>query len=506
MDLLFKTSVLLKAMLLIVPVPFIVLAFFSHPVGDDFGESSKALELGYWNAQIYWYNNFSGRYFSLALRSLYPYIADFIGGYFKGYKFVSLFIFTTLFLAIFSLLKAIVKVSIPSTTLVYNKLVFWGALTLYTIYLVRVPSPLEGFYWLSGTLVHSFACILTLFLLSLLLQARQILSYRNPYTKLIYTLLCIILTVGIVGSNEINAVLITLIALTGTLVAVYSKHSSSKIWRIILIVAVIATAISFLAPGNSIRRPVVELTNVKGEAGFGLFALSKSSEVAQYLFYSLVKSIYIFVRSVGSWSVDPALLCASLLAIPIVIRLANSTDISRRIPAKRISIILIIVLWLFFVFLPIFLPIFAGGYIPLRALNSSYLIFLVGWFVSLFVFLVASATKNSSNIIVPKYILVAAQIVMVLSLIFVGNLKPGLKDLLLSAPIAHSQLNNRYELIRKKIANNERNIVVPALTKIPKFLLNEDPLCPDFKPGKAEYYNKCQAKFFGIESIMRTEH
>lgn len=501
----FEANLFLKASLLIVLIPFIILSFFSHPIGDDFCESSLALELGYWKSQIYWYNNHDGRYFSFALRSLYPYISDLLGGYFNGYKFIPLFIFTTLFLAIFTLLKTIVKVAMPKNGLVSKKMIFWGTLAFYTIYITRIYSPREEFYWLSGALVHSFACILLLFFSSLLLLMRHFSRSQNTYMRIFYTILCSILIIGIVGSNEIYAVLIILTVFIGALVSIRSKHYNYRIWLILLIIATVATAISFFAPGNSVIRPLVELKNLNTDNN-PLFAGAKGFELAKQFYLSLLKAGYIFIKFVCNWIVDPVLLSASLLIIPIGIKLVNKTRLSTFIKIKRINVILVFVLWLFFSFLPIFMPRFAGGYIPYRAINSSFLIFLVGWFVCILLLIAVSSKKNSQNVIPPKYILVSAQLVMILGLLFVGNFKPAVKDLLFSAPVAHSQLKNRYRIIAERIANEERNIVVPALTKIPRTMINEDPLYPDMSHIRAEYYNKCQARFFDVDSIISTQN
>lgn len=64
-----RISFFLQSTLVAIPIPFVLLSFFNHPSRDDFCYANKVLEQGFWNSQINWYNNWTGRYFSTGILS-----------------------------------------------------------------------------------------------------------------------------------------------------------------------------------------------------------------------------------------------------------------------------------------------------------------------------------------------------------------------------------------------------------------------------------------------------
>src|SRR5262245_2244580 len=148
----------LKLIILVVVLTFVLLSLFSQPVGDDFCNAAKSLDLGFWNAQVFWYQNHTGRYFGQAVISIYPWVVAF----FSGYKFAALILFVVFLIALSTFLRAV------GGSFVSNRKAHWGALGLLAIYLTRMPSPVEGFYWLSGSINYTLPCVLLLFLLSLM--------------------------------------------------------------------------------------------------------------------------------------------------------------------------------------------------------------------------------------------------------------------------------------------------------------------------------------------------
>src|ERR1700730_2752001 len=58
--------------LILMILPFTILTIFDQPSADDFYFSEKTMFYGYWNAQLKWYNYWSGRFFSNAVLGVNP--------------------------------------------------------------------------------------------------------------------------------------------------------------------------------------------------------------------------------------------------------------------------------------------------------------------------------------------------------------------------------------------------------------------------------------------------
>jgi len=52
-------------------LPFVLLSFYARPAADDFSYADSVMKYGFWNAQTYWYTQWSGRFFSTLLVTLF---------------------------------------------------------------------------------------------------------------------------------------------------------------------------------------------------------------------------------------------------------------------------------------------------------------------------------------------------------------------------------------------------------------------------------------------------
>ncbi len=143
-----KKNVLLKGTLLIIGSVFILLSFFSHPVLDDFSFAEGTLRLGFIKAQIFWYNNLTARYFPSAILSLYTIITSSFGIFFECYKIMPIFHFVLFFLSMYFFIKSLVSDKLS------DKEIFWGAFIFFIIYITRMPSTSQVFYWFAGAVTY----------------------------------------------------------------------------------------------------------------------------------------------------------------------------------------------------------------------------------------------------------------------------------------------------------------------------------------------------------------
>ena len=442
------TNNLLCIVTVIIVTPFVFICFFTHPSTDDLCYTYRSLS-GFWDTQVYYYNEWSGRYFATALSSIYPYITDVL----KGYGFAILFFFISFFLALLVLFKSL------AGNLVSNRKLLWGTLIFLAIYLTRMESTSEGFYWFSGVVSYSYGNALLLILLSFLILDKRS-KYKKNYQKIAYVLSCITLIFAVAGTNELNAVLLVVGIFGVIFIPSYSRQPSKSLWRICLGATTIAVATAILAPGNFVR--VDHYVDNK-------FVNRDNLEVVWN--YSLVHSFTNYGKYLTSWVLDSGLLSASLLfMIWSIYLLQNNTHFSQKyhkIKIPKISAILIyIVIWLLLILFIFSFPHFFGGYLPDRIINLAYLVFLLGWFIAVFilsVFLkdkIASIDLNQFN-----FIITSAQIVLMMGLLLQGNFLQAVSDLFLNAPTYDAELKTRYELISQNI--NEKSVRVPPLSKKP---------------------------------------
>ena len=85
-------------------IPFIIISFFNNPAADDFAFPVEIHNHGFIGSQIWWYNNWLGRYFSSFLMSINPLVFN----NFFLFKLIPIFLIASLF---FSLLYFFYKSS-----------------------------------------------------------------------------------------------------------------------------------------------------------------------------------------------------------------------------------------------------------------------------------------------------------------------------------------------------------------------------------------------------------
>ena len=175
---------------------YIVLCFFDHPSYDDFTYTVSTFGKTFWQSQIFWYTNWSGRYTATALLAINPLVYHWI----YGYKILSLTIVLCLLLTIYFLVKTYCEYLKPSE---HCFLTFF----LASFYFSLLPHLAGGIYWMAGSVTHAVPTILVG--LSIALLKRKGSNLLSDYVFLP------LMTFFIVGSNEtIMFIWMTLLFLT----------------------------------------------------------------------------------------------------------------------------------------------------------------------------------------------------------------------------------------------------------------------------------------------------
>ncbi|MFZ1323528.1 MAG: hypothetical protein WAT71_18400, partial [Ignavibacteria bacterium] len=134
---LLNNSLLQIFFLILMVIPFIILCFYNQPTPEDFVFGLETKKLGFLKAQEFFYNNWSGRFFSYAVLSLNALLFVFIG----GYKITSLLLMLLFFSSIYFLVSEFFKDKLNQKEII----VF--SFSIIFLYLYKAPSVSEGFYW-----------------------------------------------------------------------------------------------------------------------------------------------------------------------------------------------------------------------------------------------------------------------------------------------------------------------------------------------------------------------
>src|SRR5574344_2173349 len=181
-----KQIIIISISCLLFIIPFIVVGFFNHPQSDDYRFAAFVQQYGFGQAQLEWYLQWSGRWFSNFVSSLQPILLH----NWSFYKILPCLEILWLFL----MCRIILAKSLPESKSYYFPLLFAAGITC--IWLVYNPTLAETLYWVTGynnyILIFPFVLIL-------------ISKFKNVDLKTSWKDLCWILVLNFIltGSSEI---------------------------------------------------------------------------------------------------------------------------------------------------------------------------------------------------------------------------------------------------------------------------------------------------------------
>lgn len=531
----FKISMIV---LIIILVVFFMLSFFTHPSADDFGYANSTKSQGFIQMQISTYMTWSSRYVSTALLSLYGMLTNFSIMFFKAYKFIPLLILSLTFLGFYLFLRSITFKKLK------HRDTFLISIFIFVLYLTRMPSTSQGIYWFAGAITYQFGIILLLFHLSLLVSSHSFSSF-SMLKKIVYFLCSGVLSILIIGTNEILMLSVFFVLLLGTIISIYKKSSNKFLFITSLLISILCILFVLLCPGNSLRSE----------------HFPKSHDLIYASYNTFVNGLGFFLL----WLVELPVVISSLFIIPISFILTKHISIFKGF--KKWHLIIFLILFPC-VIIGLFFPSnwAMGGNPPERGLNAIYIIFLIAWLFSLLIVgeLIQRIKNKKSTIekyinkkwliivgiiivilsfisiyfpvykkkylidvifylicwvvccilVIPllakekagkrfsikkfinKKIRIRLALIILISLIFIGHSRGAFVDLFVNAPSYNSQLLERYKIINEAIDKNIKEIEVPQLRPIPRIIY-----FTDIEPNPKHYLNKMTAEFFGLDAI-----
>ncbi|UFH54392.1 DUF6056 family protein [Spirosoma sp. KNUC1025] len=233
-------TVLLVVFAIVVLLPLIALATYNHPSPtDDYCFANTVLHYGFWQAQQFYYDGWTGRYFHNFIVHTNPVVIGWYGGY-KIYPVVLLALVVGGCYALAS--QWLTRYAETSVKLGVAMGVFIGFITT----LAGIP---EYLYWYTGLASYGLSSTLFLFLLAVLMAHQR----REFGLQPGYLLAESLLVTAIVGSSEMTMVLVMSVLGFIAFVELIQRRRLSAAILILLGVGLVSCYYLMKAPGNAIR-------------------------------------------------------------------------------------------------------------------------------------------------------------------------------------------------------------------------------------------------------------
>ncbi|MCB4808725.1 DUF6056 family protein [Tamlana sp. 62-3] len=435
----------------VVVLPFLLISVFNNPSADDFCYSNYARDSGYFGLQKEAYLGWSGRYLPTIILG----IPNLVSGSFVVYKLVPILLLIALFIAVYHLVSSIfVTLSIKNKSFL--------AIILVALYLVQMPSPTQGFYWLAGSVTYQLSIILALFMFS------YVLRYLTTKNKN-FIIAAILLAVLVIGTNEVTLVFINLIyGFTCAYLLFKNRKLNKGLW-LLFIVMLACSAFVLLSPGSASRA-----TTYPGN---------------QQFMYSVLKTLKATKRHLGDWL--PSIIVVLLLFFNSFAKTASKIKTP---DIFKVNLFFPVLIVFSFLILGIFPVYYSLKWVPFRVVNVVYFFFLLGVFYVSFILFFKLKEKEKPFIKLSKWTKIGLFALVIFRLGGDNNVRVAYSDLISGKAYAYNKaLNERYKIINQ---SKEETVVIPKLTVFPETIFFED-----IKPDSKHWINYCYNSYFNKKEI-----
>ncbi|MDB5273285.1 MAG: hypothetical protein JWO58_1652 [Chitinophagaceae bacterium] len=435
-------------------VPFFVLALFNHPCGDDFCYAHSVRVNSFWEMQSYWYNNANGRYSATFFITLNPLMV----GSVLGYKMVMLcllivYVFVTVFVVKFMLGKKNIDLSVLAITFF-----------ILFVYILKMPSVVEGFYWLAAVMTYQLATVSVMLLLLVLSRMKK--ETHNMLLIAVAMVLCLIIS----GSNEpVMLMLLYLLIVLSSFTWITSRKIPAY-YYVLIVVTVIGILSVVLAPGNSVR--------------------SSFFEGNKQLVHSLIMASVVSIQHLVLWL--PDVLLMTLLFIPFMKECVAPGFTEKKVP------IWLLLLYPFFMIGILFIGFFPAqwgmnGLPPPRSLDEIYFLFLLAYLY--YVMLLMTYVKQEASLpVIPLYVKCIVAFVLFTHVSMKNNIRTAYMDILSGRVVSYErQMNRRYEQIGQS-KNGDVSVSPIVLPPSSVFL-------DDIETSTDDWKNVCTSDYFQVKSL-----
>ena len=151
---------ILFAILLLILFPYLYLAFFTHPVADDFSFTVTRNHLGLIESLKYEYFHWSGRYCADLMQLVNPIVSN-------NFFLYKIFSVALIFFSLASIYFFIRTITQKSLSIIYCLNI---SLFILLMHLFLMPSLAQGIYWYTSSVAYYLGIIVTMIYFSVLLN------------------------------------------------------------------------------------------------------------------------------------------------------------------------------------------------------------------------------------------------------------------------------------------------------------------------------------------------
>ena len=469
-----KAEILLFIILIIMALPFFVLAFYNHPSADDYCIASMIKNNSFWDYQKAMYNTWTGRYFANFTEAIYTSNINLV----FASKLVPFILLCLLFTSFYLFLSVILKSTVSKFRIALYTLI------LFVVYLNIFPSTGEGIYWITGATEYLFANVLTLFFLTLQIKLFTVKSKKN---KILFSILSVVISLMAIGLNEINLCSIIAIVVLSIIYRYYLIKKIDFFNILILVFVLIFCYVEISAPGN----------------------YSRAGEFSQrFAFCNAIKiSAVSVVKLTGIFIQNTAFLLISLIYIPLAIKISDESSAFKNIVRLNpVFVFICSALLIFFLYFPATFTM--GINPPLRVHSTIAMFFILLWFFNITVAVNHYFKKLPENNFSRIKITLIIWIIIIISIstdfykepgkqiCFRGNIFRASYDLFFKAANYDLQMNERYSQIFKAKKSGNKSIEFKELDNIPTTIF-----FIDISQEKNHWINSCYSQYYDLDTI-----
>lgn len=450
-------------LLLSVLLPLLALSYFNHPSpADDYCYIDTVFKYSWLEAMNFYYSGWTGRYFGIFLNHSNPLLFHSI----TGFKVIPVVLFTGLLFALYNLFRHLT----PTLSRIAH-LGFAGV--IFFLYILKMASIVEGFYWMASFVTYTVPNIFTLLWVAVVLD-----WYRQDTKKLLLAILANFFVFAIIGSSETNLLIILLLIAALWFYKLVFHKKVDGLMISLLIVAAISSYFFFTAPGNQARLD--------------------GNPLSRNIVFSVVSSFKKLAFLSFDWTFKTPLLIFSLAWVIVLSKISVGARKYFSMPVWFAVLLYIGVLSA-----QIFPSYYGIGIEPsARALNCVYLFFLIGWFyvVGVIFHYIHQRYTGQFPLSFLRYGVLYSLLVISIAFSFFrsSNVKMIYTDLLKGKAAAFSrETEERYALIQN---SKDPIVYLPPIRTRPLSLYFDD-----ITVNRDHWWNKCMAGYFGKEAIIMVD-
>jgi hypothetical protein len=450
-------------------------AFYSYPNAEDLSFGVSVKQKGIFESTTSLIINYDSRYATNFLYMISP--VSILGVY--AYKMVPVFLLLLTFLSSYFFVSQIYSGK--------RKNLFLFSAFFIVMYFASVPSIYKALYWMSSSYVYTFAWIINLLWIALLLK---MFKEKEIHKKIILFILFVLIYFVSFGVNELNIIFNTIvISFVVFYIFKFKKHLRFEIIPVIIL-SVLFVAFVFSLPGILNR---IEDANYKFNISANLNFVFLTKITIEY--FKGVKLILIQ---------NPYVLLLPFITINLVKKF-DFYDLNR-VRTSHILLLLIFVFLVSYILYFSFRFFVASDKMPLRLLGFI-------WFPILLTFMLATSVlieKNNfaSSLFLKQKTHSISLLLVLISIFFInGNNYYKIIDEYMSGQYSiHKQnIEKRYKIFQDaaKQKPGERVAIIDYYENYPKTVFGEPDLFPyDLQSDMQPMWRRKYCMYFGVDKII----